>query len=296
MKKIDLHIHTNLSDGSLSPIEVIDKAYKNKVITIAIADHDTIDAYSDELFNYAKIKNINIITAVEISTKFNNIGFHVLGYNFDIKNNQLNKRLFMMRNSRHIYLHDVSKKLNELGYIINVSKLDKIEAVTKAHIASDIIDNVNNHRLLIKTFSHIPTIGEFIETLMNEGSLAYVEKKSITPNDAAILIKNAGGKVILAHPVASKYEDDFTEEEILNLLKAMEADGIEANYIYIDKDGRKINECEKWNKFAQDNNLITTVGSDFHKEDGIHPTIGLINEDINLTDDEINTIINNLLN
>ena len=62
-KKIDLHIHTN------SPKEVIDEAVKNKVSTIAIADHDTIEAYNDELFNYAKERNINLIPAVEISTK-----------------------------------------------------------------------------------------------------------------------------------------------------------------------------------------------------------------------------------
>ena len=55
-KKIDLHIHTNKSDGKLSPKEVIDEALKNGVSTIAIADHDTIEAYSDELFNYAKKK------------------------------------------------------------------------------------------------------------------------------------------------------------------------------------------------------------------------------------------------
>lgn len=53
-KKIDLHIHTKKSDGKLSPKEVIDEAVKNKVSVVAIADHDTIDAYSDELFNYAK--------------------------------------------------------------------------------------------------------------------------------------------------------------------------------------------------------------------------------------------------
>lgn len=51
MKKIiDLHVHTNCSDGSMTPKEVIDEAVKNGVSVISIADHDTIDAYSDELF------------------------------------------------------------------------------------------------------------------------------------------------------------------------------------------------------------------------------------------------------
>ena len=72
-KTIDLHIHSNLSDGELSPKEIIDRAVDNGVSVMAIADHDTTLAYSDELFNYAKEKNIKLITAVEISTKYNGI-------------------------------------------------------------------------------------------------------------------------------------------------------------------------------------------------------------------------------
>ena len=67
MEKIDLHIHTNKSDGKLSPKEVIDTAVKNGLKWISITDHDTIDAYTEDLFEYAKSKNIEIITAVEIS-------------------------------------------------------------------------------------------------------------------------------------------------------------------------------------------------------------------------------------
>lgn len=77
--KIDLHIHSTLSDGILTPKEIIDEAVKNQVSTIAIADHDTIAAYTDDLFNYAKEKNIKLIIGVEISTKIKNIGIHVLG-------------------------------------------------------------------------------------------------------------------------------------------------------------------------------------------------------------------------
>ena len=70
-KRIDLHIHTNISDGVLTPKQVIDEAVKNGVSVIAIADHDTIDAYDDNLFKYAESKNVEIINAVEISTKIN---------------------------------------------------------------------------------------------------------------------------------------------------------------------------------------------------------------------------------
>ena len=297
MKKlIDLHIHSNLSDGVLSPKEIIDRAINNGVSVIAIADHDTTLAYNDDLFNYADAKNIKIIPAVEISTRYMGIGIHVLGYNFDVNNKNFTDKLYVIRNARHIYLHDVATKLNEVGYIIDVDSLDKIDAVSKAHIALNIVENEDNRELLLKTFGHIPSKGEFIETIMNEGCPCYVEKEAISPKEASDLIREAGGKVVLAHPVAYKYEDSFTDNEILNLVNEMNPDGIETNYIYLEKNGSKINESTHWNDFAKQHNLITTMGSDFHKNDGIHSDIGLINEDIKLNDNEINSIIDNLLN
>ena len=64
--KIDLHIHTTCSDGSLSPREVIDEAVRLEVSCIAIADHDTVEAYHEELIQYAHEKGIKLIPAVEI--------------------------------------------------------------------------------------------------------------------------------------------------------------------------------------------------------------------------------------
>ena len=297
MKKlIDLHIHSNLSDGVLSPKEIIDRAINNGVSVIAIADHDTTLAYNDDLFNYADAKNIKIIPAVEISTRYMGIGIHVLGYNFDVNNKNFTDKLYVIRNARHIYLHDVATKLNEVGYIIDVDSLDKIDAVSKAHIALNIVENEDNRELLLKTFGHIPSKGEFIETIMNEGCPCYVEKEAISPKEASDLIREAGGKVVLAHPVCYKYEDGLNDDDILNLVKEMKPDGIEANYVYLDRNGNKINESTHWNNFAKHHNLITTIGSDFHKNDGIHSDIGLINEDIVLNDNEINSIIDNLLN
>ena len=294
-KKIDLHIHTDVSDGAYTPKQIIDEAVKNGVSVIAIADHDTTEAYNDELYAYAENKNIKIINAVEISTKTEKAGIHVLGYNFDINNKVLKDKLFLLRNARHVYLHKVALKLNELGYVLNFEELDKIDAVTKAHIASDIVENSKNFEILLKNFNYIPKKGEFIETVMNEGCPAYVRKETITPKEAAKLIRNAGGKVVLAHPVAYKYEDDLDDEEILNIVKEIKPDAIEANYIYIDRNNNKIDEVEKWNTFANNNNLKVTIGSDFHNKDGIHPEIGLINEDIELSNSEIENIIHNLL-
>ena len=202
--------------------------------------------------------------------------------------------MFSLRNARHDYLKNVATKIKELGYIINVKELDKIDAVTKAHIALDVINNEENKELLLKNFNHIPNKGEFIENIMNENCPAYVKKETITPKEAAELIRRAGGKVVLAHPVAYKYEDNLNEDDILALVNEMKPDGLEANYIYINRNNKKINEVEIWNEFAKKHNLNVTIGSDFHSEDGIHPKIGLINEGLNLSDETIENIIKNL--
>lgn len=293
-KKIDLHIHTNCSDGFLSPKEVIDEAVKNNVSVIAIADHDTIDAYNEELYAYAKEQKIKIINAVEISTKAKKCGVHILGYNFDINNKELKDFLYILKNSRHIYLNAVASKLQHLGYHINTIKLDKVESVTKAHIALDIINNKKNKELLTKEFQHIPNKGEFIETIMNEGCPAYVEKQTFTPKQAAEIIRNAGGKVVLAHPVAYTYEDNLSEEEILEIVKEMNADGLETYYLYVDRNNKKINDIEKWNKFANKNMLFKTIGSDFHVSDGLRPEIGLDFKEFELSEKDIEEIISNL--
>ena len=290
-KLIDLHIHTNMSDGALSPKEVIDEAKKNGLYAIAISDHDTTEAYTEELFSYAKEKNIKLINAVEISTKTDTVGIHVLGYNYDLNNQEFKDKLKKIRNARHDYLYNVSKKLEELNYVVNTEELDKIDAVTKAHIALDIINNKANEKELISEFGHIPNKGEFIETIMNEGCKAYVRKESVTPTEAAELIRSAGGIVVLAHPVAYSYEDNLTEKDIEKLVKEMKVDGIETNYIYIDRNNTKHNDIDKWTKFANKLNLPTTIGSDFHNDDGIHPVIGLLNEDINLSNEDIDNIL-----
>ena len=218
-QRIDLHIHTTISDGTFSPFEVIDEAKLNDISVISIADHDTIDEYTEEFYHYARSNKIKIINGVEISTKSHGVGIHVLGYNIDIKSEELKNSLYRLRNIRHKYLHDVGTKLEKIGYRLNIDKLDKIDTVTKAHIAINIINDLKNKELLLKEFNHIPKKGEFIESIMNEGCKAYVEKDYITPLDAANIIRKAGGKVVLAHPVAYIHQDGLTKQDILEIIK-----------------------------------------------------------------------------
>ena len=78
----------------------------------------------------------------------------------------------------------------------------------------------------------------------------------------------------------------------------MQADGIEANYIYINRSNNdeKINDTKKWRNFAKKNNLFTTIGSDFHYADGIAPLIGLVSENLDLDDNYFEEVLKNLNN
>lgn len=294
-KNIDLHIHTNMSDGVFSPKEIIDIAKENNVEYLSITDHDSVFAYNDELFEYAKNKGINLITGVEVSTKIDKCGIHVLGYDLDITNKDLNDMLFKIQNARHIYLKDVSEKLISLGYKINFEELDKIDIVTKAHISLDIIQNSENEELLLKDFGKIPSKGEFIEGIMNEGCKGYVTKYVPSLKEIREVIKAAGGKVVLAHPVAYVYIDDLNKQDIQNIVDELKPDGIESNYIIVLQDGTIVDDSREWNEFAKSNNLFITVGSDFHRYDEIHPNVGKICEDLKLNGLEKDEIIKNLL-
>ena len=120
------------------------------------------------------------------------------------------------------------------------------------------------------------------------------KKETITSKEAVKLIHEAGGKAVIAHPVSYNHEDDMTDEELHEIINEIKPDGIEAYYLYVDRYNNKFDECDKWIKFAKDNNLFVTIGSDFHKKDNIHPEIGFPNWKINITDKEIKNIINNI--
>lgn len=109
------------------------------------------------------------------------------------------------------------------------------------------------------------------------------------------MIKNANGKVVLAHPMAYPYEGKATRDDIIEIIKEMKPDGIEALYIYVNKEENIIDEVDFWKKIADENNLFTTIGSDFHSYGKNHIEIGLINTNINLDEMAKNNIIEKLL-
>lgn len=292
MTEIDLHIHSTKSDGSLTPEQILKEAKRNGVKFLAITDHDTVAGLSEDTFEKAENLGLKLIPGVEISTRCNGKGFHVLGYNFDTKNKELLKLLEKVRNNRKKYLSDVNEKLKELGFVMDIEKLSKVESVTKANIALDIVTNPANKQKLEEVFGTVPARGEFIETIMNEGCPGFVRKESILPEEAGNAIRNAGGKVVLAHPVVYFRKDKVSVDMIEDVLNRLKPDGLEANYLYFDKFNNMFDDIDFWKDFAEKHGLFQTVGSDFHLDDGVRAKIGFKNYDLTLSKENVEKILN----
>ncbi len=291
--KINLHNHTNLSDGDYSPYELIDLAEKARIKILAITDHDIIDAHLiEDLEEYAKKKDIRLINGIEVSTvDENKRGYHIVGLFIDVKNENLIKKIAELKESRVNYVKSFYNVFKKDGYYFDLDKILKEKVITKAHIADYAISNKKNSVKLIKKFGKIPTRGEFIETFMLPGQKFFVPKTNFHPKDAIKMIKEANGVAILAHPVFYLIKGGKKDEVVKNFLD-WGIDGLEAYYIghKIKENGVKeeIDMREEFKKICLENNLLISGGSDFHtdkiKKTGV--TISLDDERVSVPKEE----------
>ena len=110
---VDLHCHTNLSDGSLQPKELIQLALERKIDILAITDHDNIDCYAEINSDTA---DLTLITGIEFSTVWRNIGVHIVGLNMDLSNPELLKGIEFQTSAREQRAKLIDKKLQNLGF------------------------------------------------------------------------------------------------------------------------------------------------------------------------------------
>ncbi|MCX5727269.1 MAG: PHP domain-containing protein, partial [Nitrospirae bacterium] len=114
MSRIDLHLHTTHSDGSLSPTEVLRLAHKTSVTALAITDHDIVSGIPEAIAAGAEL-GIEIIPGVEISSRLGNSELHILGYCLHWQDPELNQRLATLRESRHSRNPQIIERLRALG-------------------------------------------------------------------------------------------------------------------------------------------------------------------------------------
>ncbi len=256
---IDLHTHSTASDGSLSPLEILELAQKKGVRALALTDHDSI-AGIKEIQNSVHSFPLEFITGVEISCdpppEFKYLGsIHILGYGFSIYDKNLNQTLNRAVQARNERNPRIIEKLNEIGIQITMAQVEErfgAQQIGRPHIAELLVEK-----------GYVENFRQAFDLYLGKNKPAYVDKYKVSCKDAVRLILDAGGLPILAHPGLLEFKDHQGLPDGLSSFVAYLADlglqGIEV--YYTDHDG---NRQKALAALAAENKLLATGGSDFH--------------------------------
>jgi hypothetical protein len=248
MNEYDMHVHTNYSDGILSPDKVIDLAVSNKLKGISITDHDSADGIKDAL-SLHKDRTLDIIPGIELSTTTEGEDVHILGYWIDYDDNKL---LSMLSKIRSVRIQRIKKMVKNLYdyYKINVD-INEVygegnqNALGRPHIA----------RVLVK-HGYAGNVSDAFKKYLNKNSPIYVEKFKLSPKDAIELIVGAKGAPVLAHPGLIGNKD---------LIPGIIEAGMYGIEVYHPK--HSLDDIRMAQKLAGKYRLVETGGSDFHSPD-----------------------------
>ncbi|MBE6144756.1 MAG: PHP domain-containing protein [Firmicutes bacterium] len=253
-KYIDLHVHSNNSDGYFTPTEIIELANDNSTKILSIADHDTIEGLNE--FKKSIKKGLVGINGVEFSSYIviNNkkIKLHILGYGFNENNHKLEELLNEMKDKRIDAHMSVVKKVKEMVKVLPEEEIGYLNFSRYCWF----------DREIIKCFEEGNYSKESIDKLRvyyKANRFSYGEDYEVSVRHVIDAIHSAGGYVVFAHPMAYKL-DKAEVEVITHKLISMGIDGIE---IYQ-------SDCLKKDTIwlydiAKKHDLLTSVGSDFHR-------------------------------
>jgi len=246
VSKVDLHIHSSVSDGRFTPAEVVCKSAEAGLTAIALADHDNVDGIVPALEAATNFPWLKVIPCVEISTDVPQGEVHMLGYFIDYTHQELLMALESMRNSRQKRAQGMVAKLANLGLTIEWKRVQEIAgsgSIGRPHIAQALLEK-----------GYIATIKEAFTKYIGWGGPAYVEREKMSLAEAVELILQANGLPVLAHPLTINEPEVMVSE-----LKESGLIGLEA--YYGDYTAEEINRLLS---LADKYGLITTGGSDYH--------------------------------
>ena len=247
---IDLHTHSNFSDGTDSPAQLINKALAAGITTIALTDHDSVAGITQA--QSALRPGISLVAGAEISCQTDDgISVHMLGLLFDLENKDLISTMEKTRENRHGRMQRIIERLNEAGIEISIqdvlAELAQGATLGRPHLADALIKK-----------GVVSSRDEAFSQMLHNKSKFYVAHYSPKPVEAIKLIKAAGGVAIIAHPMASHRGRTISVETFGDLIEA----GLDA--IEVDHRDHSPDEKNALIQLARDNNLVMTGASDYH--------------------------------
>lgn len=249
---IDLHTHTIYSDGELLPLELLELCDKKGVSIVSFTDHDTLSAYKDLNF-LNPYPNITVIPGIELDGYYPEGQQHILGYNMDVKDENLNNivRQIQEDNIRRIEsLITVLKK--EYGFVFKETDIDEIFS-SVGTIGRPLVAK------LILKYGYSNSIKDIFTRYLNPVKSKVVKKKlELTAKECINYLKKAGGIVSIAHPITLKKDDD----ELKKYLKNLKSYGLDAIEVYHSTHTDEFRQ--KLYNIATDLELLISGGSDYH--------------------------------
>ena len=246
MAEVDLHLHTTVSDGRLTPKELVDLLAQRGVRVAAITDHDITDGLEPAWEAAQVYPELTIIPGVELSTDIPGNELHILGYYIDYKDPDLQASLAHFRLSRVDRAQQMVGRLVELGMPVEWDRVQQIAgegAIGRPHIARALMEK-----------GYVATFQEAFERYLSRNGPAYVERGKQSPVDAVQLVVRAHGVPVLAHPGQIDGLDD-----ILISLKQSGLEGMEVHYAEYDTEA-----IQRLEATAQRHNLLPCGGTDYH--------------------------------
>jgi 3',5'-nucleoside bisphosphate phosphatase len=245
---LDLHLHSTVSDGRLSPGDVVRLAHEHGVTVMALTDHDSTDGVA-EAKAVGAVLGVRVIPGIELSTELPGLSIHILGLFLNDADARFQERVREFRDARLTRAQQMVDKLTVLGAPISLERVFEIAgegSVGRPHVAQALLEA-----------GHIQSIEEAFERFIGRNGPAYYEGFRMAPADAVQLIHQAGGLAAWAHP------NELDGHDWHDVLPSLVEAGIDALEVYYSKDygpdvpRMLLEACAGYN-------LLPTVGSDFH--------------------------------
>lgn len=250
--RADLHCHTTISDGTCSPKEVVELAASIGLQGLSITDHDCIGAYL-EVGDLAKEKGIRLLPGVEFSCVHRGESIHLLAYAFPLDSAFILDFCARHKQRRILRFERILERLAENEVFLPREELFLSVGTMpgRPHIAQSMVAK-----------GYVSDIRAAFKRFLGEGACAYVPSMSYSIEETLDVIRKAGGKAVIAHPILIRKKSIYRD------LLSMDFDGLEGNYACFHK-----SEEAPYLSDAKQRGLFVTGGSDFHGD--VKPRIRL---------------------
>ena len=247
---IDLHTHTNKSDGTDSPRELVNKAISLGIKVLGITDHDTTAAWIEATETVRGEISLALGSEISCLTE-GGISVHMLGLLFDGDNNEMQVMLEETRDGRIPRMHKMIEKMRAAGIDISMADVEAARPIGatlgRPHLADALVNKgVINSR------------DEAFQGMLNNDSIFYVSHASPTPVEAVRMIRSAGGVAVIAHPFAS------LRGQILDASNFQELATAGLQGIEVDHRDQNSDERAMLRVIAKELGLVVTGASDYH--------------------------------